>query len=186
MPLEEDSTHRNEVVVLNKGHNLVLYVQSNAMEEIDRMLLYRQVIAAISRGDTRALCDILAPDLVDHNPIPKQSPGRQGFIEWMNAARSIFPDLWGNIEDVLLSGDYVIGRVTWHGTQRGPFAGLPPTQKPITFDAIHISRFGGPKIAEWWGVANLLTAIHQLGGKVVPEEPEKGSSDLEEGVATTT
>ncbi len=144
-------------------------------EEIERVSLYRQVINAISRGDTQVLDDILAPDILDHNPIPLQSPGRDGFKEWMAAARISFPDLWGTVEDVLVSGDYVIGRVTWRGTQRGSFAGLPPTQKTTAFEGIHIVRYDGAKIAEWWGVADLLGAIHRLGGKVVLEEPENGS-----------
>src|SRR5919106_6121537 len=139
------------------------------MEEIDRVSLYCQMIAAISRGDTQVLYDILAPDMVDHNPIPMQSSGREGFTEWMAAARSSFPNLWGTVEDALVSGDFVIGRVIWRGTQRGSFVGLPPTQKPAAFEAIHIVRFEGPTIVEWWGVANLLGAINQLGGKVVLE-----------------
>lgn len=153
------------------------------MKEVDRVSLYRQVIVAISRGDTQVLHDILAPNIVDHNPVPMQSPGREGFKEWMAAARSSFPDLRGEVEDVLISGEFVIGRVTWRGTQRGPFAGLPATQKQAAFDAIHIVRFDGPTIAEWWGVANLLAAINQLGGKVVLEEPENGSLDLDNGEA---
>ena len=32
-----------------------------------------------------------------------------------------------------------------------------------------IVRFDGTKIAEWWGVADLLGAIYQLGGKLVLE-----------------
>ena len=144
------------------------------MTEVDHVMLYRRVISAISEGDTRVVDGILAPNIVDHNPVPMQSPGREGFKEWMVAARNSFPDLQGTVEDILVSGDFVIGRVIWRGTHRGSFAGLPPTQKLITFDAIHIVRFDGPMIAEWWGVANLLTAINQLGGKVVLEVPEKG------------
>ena len=156
------------------------------MTEVDRPVLYRQVIRAISRGDNQVLDNILAPDIVDHNPVPMQSPGREGFKEWMVAARNSFPDLRGTVEDVLVSGDFVIGRVTWRGTQRGSFAGLPPSQKLITFDAIHIVRFDGPMIAEWWGVANLLAAINQLGGKVVLEGFEKGYLDLDDGEAAGT
>ena len=156
------------------------------MTEVDRVSIYQQVIAAISRGDTQALYDIFAPDIVDHNPIPMQSPGREGFKEWMVAARRSFPDLWGSVEDALVSGEFVIGRVTWRGTQRGTFAGLPPTQKQTAFEAIHIVRFDGPTIAEWWGVANLLAVINQLGGKVVLEEPEKGSLDLDDAEAART
>ena len=174
-------------LALLTGHPyLISYVWSSTLTGVDRALLYHQVISAISWGDTQVLYDILAPDIVDHNPVPMQPPGREGFMEWMAAARRSFPDLWGRVEDVLVSGEFVIGRVTWRGTQRGPFAGLPPTQKQTAFEAIHIVRFDGPTIAEWWGVANLLAAINQLGGKVVLEEPETGSLDLDDGEAART
>jgi predicted ester cyclase len=156
------------------------------METTDRVSLYCQVIAAISRGDSRALDDILAPDIVDHNPIPGQSPGCEGFEEWMAAARSSFPDLCGTVEHFLVSGDFVIGRVIWRGTQRGTLAGLPPTQRSAAFEAIHIVRFEGPSIVEWWGVADLLGAINQLGGKVLLEESEKGSFVLGDDADTIT
>jgi steroid delta-isomerase-like uncharacterized protein len=139
------------------------------MQLQDRRSIYRQVIDAISRNDTAVLDQFLAEELIDHNPIPGQSPGRAGFKEWMGSARASFPDLQGIIQDVILAdSDYVIGRVTWQGTQRGPFAGLPPTSRPATLAAIHIVRFEAGRIVEWWGIADLLGTIHQLGGNVVP------------------
>ena len=136
----------------------------------DRESIYRQVIDAISHSDTTVLDRFLAEQLIDHNPIPNQSPGRIGFKEWMASARTSFPDLRGTIEDVILCKDeYLVGRVRWRGTQQGPFAGLPPTQKAVAMDAIHIVRFDADLIVEWWGIADIFGAIHQLGGKVMLE-----------------
>jgi hypothetical protein len=46
------------------------------------------------------------------------------------------------VEDVMPAGDErVVGRVTWQGTQQGPFAGLPPTHKPVALAVSHIVRF---------------------------------------------
>ena len=88
----------------------------------------------------------------------------------MASARTSFPDLQGTIEAVIVaSNDYVIGRVTWHGTQHGPFAGLPPTHKAVELAVIHIVRFKTDTIVEWWGIADIFDAVQQLGGKVVLE-----------------
>ena len=130
--------------------------------------MYRQVIDAISRNDASALNQFLAEQLIDHNPIPGQSPGRAGFKEWMASARMSFPDLHGTIEDVLVAnGDRVVGRVIWHGTQHGPIAGLPPTHRALALPVIHIVRFEAETIVEWWGIADLFGAVQQLGGTVV-------------------
>lgn len=111
------------------------------MQPGDNDLAYRTLINAINRNDVAALDNVIAEQIVDHNPIPNQSPGRTGFIEWMNVARTSFPDLNGTIEDILANGDRKVGRVTWQGTQHGPFAGLPPTHKPVKFCIVHIMRF---------------------------------------------
>jgi steroid delta-isomerase-like uncharacterized protein len=138
------------------------------MQPQDRESIYRQVIDAISRNDAMALDQFLAEYLIDHNPIPGQSPGRTGFKEWMASARTSFPDLQATIEDVIVANsDFVAGRVTWRGTQHGPFAGLPPTHKAVELAVMHLVRFEAGKIVEWWGVADLFGAVHQLGGKVV-------------------
>lgn len=139
------------------------------MQPQDHESIYRQVIDAINRNDATALDQFLAEHLTDHNPIPGQSPGRTGFKEWMTSARTSFPDLQGTIEDVIVaSNNRVVGRVTWYGTQRGPFAGLPPTHKAVALSVIHIVRFELDTIVEWWGVADIFGAVQQLGGKVVP------------------
>jgi steroid delta-isomerase-like uncharacterized protein len=140
------------------------------MQSPDHESIYRRVIEAISRNDAIALDQFLAEDLIDHNPIPGQSPGRTGFKEWMASARTSFPDLQGAIEDVLItSSGYVVGRVMWHGTQHGPFAGQPPTHKAVELAIIHIVRFKADQIVECWGIADIFGAIQQLGGKMVLE-----------------
>jgi hypothetical protein len=73
------------------------------VEETEHLSVYRQVITAISQGNAQVLDDLLTSDMVDHNPMPQQSPGRDGFKEWMAAARTSFPDLHGTIEEVMAS-----------------------------------------------------------------------------------
>ena len=132
--------------------------------------IYRRVIAAVSEDKSSALNDLLAPDLIDHNPIPNQPPGRDGFKAWMTAARASFPDLSGTVEAVLGEGDLVAGHVIWRGTHRGPFLGLPPTNRAVSIKAFHIVRFNAERIAEWWGNADFLGVTEQIGGRIKPSE----------------
>ena len=134
------------------------------MSSDEHKAVYRRAIEAIGRGDADALDALLAPDVVDHNPVPDQPPGLDGFKQWMRAARASFPDLAGSVEDVVAEGDRVAGRVTWRGTQAGSFAGVDPTGGRVAFTAIHIVRIADGLIAEWWGVADLLGALEQLRG----------------------
>jgi len=130
--------------------------------------IYRAVVAAVGVGDLAALDVLLARDLIDHNPMSGQAPGIVGFKQWASAVRSSFPDFHGSVEIVLAEGNFVAGHVTWRGTQRGWFMGVPPSDRRVEISAFHIVRFSGGRIAEWWGTADLLGALQQLGARVVP------------------
>ena len=53
--------------------------------------IYCRVIEAVSAGDASALDELLHPDMVDHNPMPNQPAGRDGFKAWMTASGPPFP-----------------------------------------------------------------------------------------------
>jgi steroid delta-isomerase-like uncharacterized protein len=128
--------------------------------------IYEGIIEAIGRGDPAALDDLMSPDFVDHNPLPGQASGRDGFKEWMAAARASFPDLVGTVEEVVAENDRVAARMTWRGTHRGTFAGVTATNKRVSMSAFHIVRFEDGQAVEWWGTADLFGALQQLGATV--------------------
>ena len=132
---------------------------------------YRRIIDAISRGDAADIDELVAADLVDHNPLPNQAPGRDGFKQWIAAARIAFPDLRGVVEDVIAEGDRVAARMTWHGAHHGDFVGVGPTGKRVSFPAFHVVRFSHGRAVEWWGTADLLGALQQIGATVAAPQP---------------
>src|SRR5215213_9490560 len=109
--------------------------------------VYRRIIEAVNAGDSDALDALFAADMVDHNPVPDQVPDLAEFKQWMSTARRSFPDLHGTVGHVLAEGELVAGRVTWRGTQAGPFAGVAPTGQ----------------VVEWWGTADVFGVLAQLG-----------------------
>lgn len=126
---------------------------------------YARIIATISRGDADGLDDLVASDVVDHNAIPDQAPGREGFKQWMAAARTAFPDMRGVVDDVIAEADRVAGRVTWHGTHLGEFVEVAGTGTRVSFAAFHLVRFEDGMAVEWWGTADLLGVLQQLGAR---------------------
>jgi steroid delta-isomerase-like uncharacterized protein len=133
------------------------------MDNTNNVEVYRRVFDAVNRGDEAVLDDLLTEGVLDNNPIPGQEPGVAGFKQWMRYVRTAFPDVRVTVEDTLSQGDRVAGRVTWRGTHEGPLAGVAASGKPVQFTAIHIVRFENGKAAEWWGVADLLGALQQIG-----------------------
>ena len=137
--------------------------------ELDHKETYRRIIDAISQGDPDALEPLIAPDVVDHNPFPGQAPGLPGIKQWLASVRSSLPDLQGSVEDVVAEDDRLAARVTWHGTHRGDLMGVPPTNERIAMTAFHHMRFEAGRVAEWWGVADLVGALRQIGATIQVE-----------------
>ena len=53
-----------------------------------------------------------------------------------------FPDTRMEVQDIVASGDKVVARVRYPGTNRGEFMGAPATGKSVDVQLIDISRFG--------------------------------------------
>lgn len=124
---------------------------------------YARLIAAVGANDPDALAEVVSPDIVDHDAIPGQGPGLAGIVFWMRGMHDSLSGLSGVVEDTVVEGDRVAGRITWRGTHAGAFLGLPATGKPVTFTAMHVLRFENGLAAEWWGVPDLYGALTELG-----------------------
>lgn len=135
---------------------------------------YRRLMEAVGAGRAEEADELLAAEFVDQNPMPGQSPGPAGFKEWMRAARAAFPDLTATVEDVVAGNDRIAARVRYRGTHGGTFLGIAATSTEVDFEAFHIARFQNSRVVEWWGTADLLGALLQIGAVVVaPDDPQQ-------------
>jgi steroid delta-isomerase-like uncharacterized protein len=131
---------------------------------------YEAIIAAVGAADDELIDQLVATDLIDHNPVPGQAPGRAGFKDWAAAMRRAFPDLSGVVDDTVVEGDKVAARMIWRGTHRGDFLGFPGTDAVIEIQAVHIVWFAHGLAAEWWGTADIFGALMQMGSTItVPQ-----------------
>jgi len=63
---------------------------------------------------------------------------------------------------MIAEGDKVAIHMTFRGTQKGEFMGIPPTEEQITSEVIDIVRISSGKITEHWGIPDNLRVIQQL------------------------
>jgi len=73
------------------------------------------------------------------------------------------------IEDLIMDGDKVWGRMTGRGTHKKQFGPLPATDKTFEITVIDIMRFKEGKLIEHWGVPDRLALMEQLGMKPPPK-----------------
>ncbi|MBA2754924.1 MAG: ester cyclase [Chloroflexia bacterium] len=123
----------------------------------------RQWIDAYNDRDTEAEAAARTPDFVAHVP---GAPGPLNSEAWAGFAFSFaaaFPDLRLTVEEVMANEDRTAARVTFRGTHRGEFQGIPATGRSVTFTSIEFNRMVGGKVAEHWVELDLLGLLGQLG-----------------------
>lgn len=129
---------------------------------------YQALGTLFQTGDVTALDDALAPQFRHH--LPGMPPDREGLKQVMPAFRAAFPDMELSVEEMIVEGDLVADRVTWHATHRGELMGIPPTGKRVTVTEIHLARIAEGRIVERWGDWDQLGLLQQLGA--LPIAPE--------------
>jgi steroid delta-isomerase-like uncharacterized protein len=122
---------------------------------------------AVNSGDLAVIAkmidEVVDPDLLFHSPAPMDVTGVRALEHVWTALLRAFPDIHVAVEDVIAEGDKVVGRNTVTGTHLGDLRGLPPTGESVNYNEIFIFRFAGGRIAEIWGVVDVLTQLRQLG-----------------------
>jgi steroid delta-isomerase-like uncharacterized protein len=122
---------------------------------------------ALSSGDWELISStidkVVEPDALIRTPLPIEATGAELLKQLFARLHGAFPDLHITIDDLIAEGDKVVARDTVTGTHQGEYMGLSPTGKSITYNEIFICRFAGGRIAETWGVVDVLSQLRQLG-----------------------
>ncbi len=135
---------------------------------VNKAVVRRLIDAFWNAGQTAVFDEVFAPDYVDHNPVPGQSPDREGFRQFAGVLRTALPDMHSTVDDLVAEGDRVAWRYSLQATHTGPLLGVPATGKPITMTGISIDRFAGGQIVERWSQLDTLGLLSQLGAVSVP------------------
>ncbi|CAA9529643.1 MAG: hypothetical protein AVDCRST_MAG73-813 [uncultured Thermomicrobiales bacterium] len=142
--------------------------RSEAMSGEENAAVVERWIEAYNARDTRAEAAARAPGFVAHVPgvpVPLDADAWVGFTASFAAA---FPDLRLTVEESFAAGDKVAARVTFRGTHRSEFQGIPPTDRQVTFSSIELNRMVDGKVAEHWVELDLLGLLRQLGAIPTP------------------
>jgi len=107
--------------------------------------------------------DLFAPTYRSHFP---GSPGpldKQAHDHLTMRLFAAFPDGRFTVEDTIAEGERVVSRYTFRGTNQGPFQGISPTGKPLTFTGNEIHRIVDGRIVEQWSEFDSAGVARQLG-----------------------
>src|ERR1700758_3301567 len=110
------------------------------------------------------------PDLVDtfvaseyrnHNWLVDD--GREANRQFWAGFFAALPDVTATMEDLVVSGDRVVGRFVYRGTHSGEFMGIPATGRSVEMRSIDIWRVADGMFVEHWDELNTLQVFQQVG-----------------------
>lgn len=136
------------------------------MSKQENINTQKQFGEAINSGNLEKFKELMAPNVLDHDPAPDQGPGPEGFIRFFETFRSAFPDLKVEVDQMVADEDNVSIAYTVTGTHKGDFMGVPATNKAISARGVQIARFENGKIVERWGSSDELGILKQIGASV--------------------
>jgi predicted ester cyclase len=124
--------------------------------------LLDRYIAATNAHDTSSFANIFTDTYLQRSG--RSPPGLAAQIENAGRLFTALPDLHLVVEDRIFSGDRIVARCTYTGTQGGKMLGIEPTGKQIKFGTIDIWRVEGGKLAEHWDQVDFAGILKQLRG----------------------
>jgi predicted ester cyclase len=114
-------------------------------------------------GDAHLAEAALSPSFVDRTLPPGRPQGPRGPILASDQFRRAVPNLRVEVEEMLIVGDRVVGRLRFRGHFAGVFAERRGDGRPVDFIATDVYRIEEGRIAENWHLEDNLTLLQQLG-----------------------
>ena len=129
-----------------------------ALKDVVRRLYYE----GLNTGNLDIADELLTPDFRNNGGFT-ELPGPENFKDTIRRMHAAFSGVRYEIEDMIAEGDRVAVRWTMHGTHTGEFMGVAATGREIEHHAMVMFRAVDGRIAERWGVIDVLGLLRQLG-----------------------
>jgi predicted ester cyclase len=145
-------------------------------EADENKAVVRRWIEAYTNRDTQAEAEARAPGFVAYAPGGVGALDSEAWLQFSGSFVEAFPDIRLTVENIFSVEDMVAARVSFRGTHRGEFQGIPPTDKEVAFSSIEINRMVDGKVQEHWFEMDLLGLMGQLGAIPEPEHSDEAGS----------
>jgi steroid delta-isomerase-like uncharacterized protein len=134
--------------------------------------LARASLEAFNDSDWERWSQLSAPNVVhDEVAMNSRHTGHKEVLDALKAWRTAFPDVRGQITNLMLTRDHAVREVTWRGTHKGelttPFGRVPPSGRPVTVRSVMVIRVEKDRIVEERHYFDMLDMLRQVGA--VPE-----------------
>jgi steroid delta-isomerase-like uncharacterized protein len=116
-----------------------------------------------NKADEVAARDILHPDFRFRASLGPERVGPDGFIAYMRSVHAALGGYTCSIEDLLVDGSKACARMTFAGTHRGRFFGVPATGRRIAWSGAAFFETDKDRITRLWVLGDIDAVKQQLG-----------------------
>jgi steroid delta-isomerase-like uncharacterized protein len=118
-------------------------------------------VAMLNDHDPDLVDQFVAEDYINHNAFV--ADGREANRQFWTGFFAALPDLSATMEDLVISGDRVVGRFVYRGTHTGELMGIPASGNAVEMRSIDIWRVQDGMFVEHWDELNLMQVFQQIG-----------------------
>jgi steroid delta-isomerase-like uncharacterized protein len=118
-------------------------------------------VKMLNTHDPDLVDQLMTEDYTNHNAFVDD--GREANREFWHAFFVALPDVSASMEDLVISGDRVVGRFVYRGTHKGDFMGIPASGNAVEMRSIDIWRTEEGMLVEHWDELNTLQVFQQMG-----------------------
>jgi predicted ester cyclase len=135
----------------------------------------RNFFAAVDRNDFATLRELCSPDFTLIAPGLTEPLTVDTTIQLIKTNYAAFPDWEHTIEDIIAEGNIVVAKITQNGTHKGPYEGIPPTEKKVTQPSLYQLIVINGKVKGCYVIEEELGFYQQLGMELElrPKEAKK-------------
>jgi steroid delta-isomerase-like uncharacterized protein len=123
----------------------------------------RRIGEAFESGNTAALAEFVAEDVIDHNLPPGGRNGREGLVDAVTLYAAAFSDLTVSLDEAVAHDDLIAVTGTVTATNTGELMGRPASGKPVSFAYMDMYRIADGMIVETWHIEDVATLLAQTG-----------------------
>lgn len=120
-------------------------------------------LAAGDAGDFEAFDELLHADVLVHAPLGLSTSNLEEEKGVWRDALSAMPDLWHDIQEVVVDGNVEMARVVVTGTMTAEFAGIEGAGRAFRIDQAVITHLRDGKVVEAWEIADIGALRAQVG-----------------------
>jgi predicted ester cyclase len=112
--------------------------------------------------------EYVTPDVKWHGGTLGTVEGVDGLVALLKGFIGALPDLNPQEQDIVANEDTVVVRFVVEATHLGDLLGIPPTGRPVRWDAVDVYRLRDGKISEEWAADDLTAILHSVGAYTPP------------------